>query len=107
MELNATPTEEYSIHPARYAKGKVIIRTPGRNGFKTRAARIAGDGLGLSYAGRSGGYTASPSQAERFQRLYSAGFDASWVTGSLDHFERGLRGLSWREADKIAKDLHK
>lgn len=98
--------DAYSIHPARYAKGKLIIRTPSRDGYKTRAERIAGDGLGLSYAHRSGGYTASPSQAERFERLYLAGFDASWVTGAMDHAATGLRGLSWREADKLAREMN-
>lgn len=93
----------YTIFPASYAKGKVIIRAPSSNGFKTRAACLAGDGLGLNYVGRSKGYTASPAQAERFERLYVAGFDASYVTGALSHRERGLKGLTWREADRLAK----
>lgn len=96
-------SDEFSIVPARYARGKLVIRTPSRDGYKTRASRLAGDGLNLAYSHRSGGYTASPSQAERFRRLYFAGFDASWVTGKLDNFRSGLKGLSWREADRMAK----
>lgn len=103
---HSTPTDEFTMFPARYAKGKVIIRAPGRDGYKTRAARLAGDGLGLQYVGRSNGYTASPSQAERFKRLFNAGFDASWATGTVEHTEKGLRGLSWREADRMARDMH-
>lgn len=77
-----TPSAAYSIVPARYAKGKLVIQpTRDGSGFKTRAARLAGT-FG-KWVHRSGGYTVSAAGARRFERLYSEGYDASVITGEL------------------------
>lgn len=75
----------YTITPARYAKGKMVIRpTSDGTGFKTRAACLAGaKGIGGKWVHRSGGYTVSPSAAALFERLYADGWDASFFTGEL------------------------
>jgi hypothetical protein len=94
----------FTVSPARYAKGKVVIHChENGHGTKTRAMRIIGDGLGAKWAGRENAYIASSAQSERLQRLFDAGFDASYITGEFEHTERGLRNLSWREADNMAK----
>lgn len=68
---------DYTIAPARYAKGKVVVRCPSTDGYKTRAAYLAAaKGIGGKYVGRSGGYTMSPSAAKKFERLYAEGWDA-------------------------------
>ena len=79
------PAAAYSIAPARYAKGKmVIVPTRDGSGFKTRAARLAGaNGIGGKWVHRSGGYTVSPAAARRFERLYAEGWDAS-IFGALE-----------------------
>jgi len=67
--VNRNPTA-YTIHPARYAKGKYVIQPlDSRDGWKGDAS-YACDELNLKYVHRSHGYTASPAQAERFQALY-------------------------------------
>ncbi|CAM5769859.1 hypothetical protein [Bosea minatitlanensis] len=77
-----TPAAAYSIVPARYAKGKmVIVPTRDGSGFKGRAARLAGT-FGR-WVNRSGGYTVSEAGARRFERLYTEGWDAS-IFGDLE-----------------------
>lgn len=77
---------DYTITPARYAKGKMIIRpTPDGTGYKNRAARLAeARGIGGRYVGRSGGYTVSPTAASKFERLYAEGWDACFISGKLE-----------------------
>jgi hypothetical protein len=75
--------EGFTIYPARYAKGKVAVTCPSKDGWKTRAARLIGDGLNGRYTGREHAYIVSPACAERFQRLYEEGWDASAITGAL------------------------
>ena len=54
--------------PARYAKGKLVARTPGDgSGFKTPAAYVI-ERLGGKYVHRDRGYQVSPRQAERIKR---------------------------------------
>jgi hypothetical protein len=68
---------DYTISPARYAKGKVVVCCPSTDGYKTRAAYLAtAKGIGGKYVGRSGGYTMSPSAAKKFKRLYEEGWNA-------------------------------
>lgn len=93
---------DYSISPARYAKGMVAISTASNNGYKSRACCLAADGLGLRWSGRDRAYIASPSQAARFERLHRYGFDANFFSGEIDNREAGLRDLDWRTADKVA-----
>lgn len=77
---------DYMITPARYAKGKMIIRpTSDGSGYKTRAARLAeAKGIGGRWVNRSGGYTVSPTAARKFEKLYAEGWDASFITGELE-----------------------
>lgn len=74
----------YTIQPARYAKGMMLVRTSDGSGYKTRAARLIGDGLRCRYTGREGGYVASPSKVRRFEKLYAEGWDASSFSGKLE-----------------------
>jgi hypothetical protein len=75
----------YTITPAQYAKGKMIIHCPSNTGYKTRAARLAeAKGIGGKYVHRSHGYTVSPSAAARFEKLYAEGWDACVMTGRLE-----------------------
>jgi hypothetical protein len=69
-------TEPFTISPAHYAKGKVIVRAlDGRDGYKGRASYLI-EALGGRYVGRSRGYHMSPAGAEKLQALYAAGFYA-------------------------------
>ena len=78
-------TPAYVIRPARYAKGKFVVHTsPDGTGWKTRAARLIGDGLNGRYSGRSHGYIVSKATADEFESLYAAGWDANAVTGALE-----------------------
>jgi len=73
----------YTITPARYSKGNMIVRPVGNGGFKSRACRLIADGLNCRYTGREGGYVASPSKVAKFERLYAAGWDACSFTRKL------------------------
>jgi len=68
--------EAYTITPARYAKGKMVIHAPSTDGYKTRAARLA-EYVGGRYVGRSNGYVVSSSAAKRFEALFAEGLDAN------------------------------
>jgi len=59
---------EYSISTAKYAKGKVAIRTPGVDGWKSLAALILTTDIAPNarYSGREHAYIVSPAQAARF-----------------------------------------
>lgn len=74
----------YSVRPARYAKGMLIVTCDPNGGYKSRAQRLIGDGLNARWTNREGGYTASPSKVARFERLYSEGWDACSFTGALE-----------------------
>jgi hypothetical protein len=73
----------FKIDPARYAKGKVIVQTPSDTGWKTRAGRLADTIARGNYTNREKGYVMSPSQAEKFQKLFAEGWDASSFTRTL------------------------
>lgn len=72
----------FTITPARYAKLKVIVRTTGINGLKSRACRLAGAINRGKWTNRCKGYVMSPAQAEKFFRYYNSGWDAS-IFGQL------------------------
>lgn len=79
---------EYTTSPARYAgrwngKPQVAVRCPSPDGYKTRAARLIGDGLKGRYSRREHAYIVSPAKAAKFERLYAEGWDASSFTGAL------------------------
>lgn len=76
-------TTDYTIRPARYAKRMIAITCPSKDGFKTRAARLACALSRDRYSGREHAYLMSQRAAERFQALYAAGWDASAFTGEL------------------------
>lgn len=75
---------EYTVSPARYAKGKLIVRCPSADGFKTRAARLIGDGLHARWTHRERGYIASPAMVAKFERMFAEGWDASSILGTLE-----------------------
>lgn len=74
---------EYHASPARYAKGMMKITTPSRDGYKTRAARLAEAVARGRWTNREGAYVLSPAAAARFVKLYAEGYDASPITGEL------------------------
>lgn len=81
-------TAAYTISPARYAgrwngKPQMAVRCPSDTTFKTRAARLIGDGLKGRYSGREHAYIVSPAKARKFEKLYADGYDASTFTGAL------------------------
>jgi hypothetical protein len=73
----------FSIAPARYATNKYVIHTKGNHGLKSRACRLADAITRSAYVGRSKGYSASAAQAEKFYRMYIAGWDAG-IFGTLE-----------------------
>lgn len=82
------PNTEYTITPARYAgrwngKPQMAVCCPSDTMFKTRAARLIGDGLKGRYSGRESAYIVSPAKARKFEMLYAAGYDANSYSGEL------------------------
>ena len=77
-------SDAYTIAPARYSKGNFAIRCASANGFKSRAARLIGDGLNCRHSGRENAYIASPSKVKKFEKLYAEGWDACVITGKLE-----------------------
>lgn len=75
---------DYTTTPARCPAGSFVVRCPSSNGFKTRAARLIGDGLNCRYSHREGGYIASATKVRKFEALYAEGWDASFITGKLE-----------------------
>lgn len=75
--------ESYTVTRASYAKETYAVRCPSPDGWKTRAARLIGDGLKCRYSGREHAYMASASKVIKFCRLFDAGWDASSFTGEL------------------------
>lgn len=79
----------WSATQARYAgryngKPMYAVRTKSNGtGFKTRAARLIGDGLNCRWSGRECAYIASPSKVARLEILYAEGWNASVMTGTL------------------------
>lgn len=60
-----------------------VIRCPSPDGYKTRAARLAGAIARNRYSHRGGGYVMSPPAAQRFEALYQSGADACPITGQI------------------------
>ncbi len=73
---------EFTMSPARYAKGMVAVTCPGKDGYKTRAGYLCSSICRERYSGREQAYILSPAQAERFYRLYLEGWDAN-IFGNL------------------------
>ena len=68
---------DYTISPARYAKGQMLVRCPSTNGLKSRAACVA-EALKGRYTHREHGYILSPTKAKRFEQLLRDGWNASY-----------------------------
>jgi len=75
--------DAYSIAPYRYARNSIRVVCPSRDGWKTRAARLA-EGLRGRWSHRAGGYIMTPTKAAKFERLYADGWDASYIGGELE-----------------------
>ena len=73
---------EYSIQPAAYAKGQLLIKAPSTTGLKSRAARLLG-GLKGRWTNRERGYVVSPAKAKKFEKLFRDGWDAD-IFGTLE-----------------------
>lgn len=76
-------SDPYTIHPARYSKNNFLVRCPSPDGYKTRAARLIGDGLRGRWTNRESGYIVSPTKLKKFETLYAEGWDACTVTCRL------------------------
>jgi hypothetical protein len=75
---------DYTIGPARYAKGKMAICCiSDGSGWKTRAMLLAERLANGRYSGRENAYILSPSAATRFERLYAESWSASNFTNAL------------------------
>jgi hypothetical protein len=66
----------------RNPKKAFMVSCPSTDGYKTRAARLLGDGLKAYYSHRRG-YVVSPTKFAKFEKLYAEGWDASPITGEL------------------------
>jgi hypothetical protein len=80
---------EYSYNPItlnkwRNPKPAFAMQCPSPDGYKTRAARLIGDGLNCPWSSRRG-YTVSPAKLKKFLKLYAEGYDASVITGKIYH----------------------
>lgn len=73
----------YSIWPARYAKNMMAVRCPSTDGYKTRAAYLAGYFARDRYSGREHAYIMSRAAALKFEAHYQAGWDAKTLTREL------------------------
>jgi hypothetical protein len=74
---------DYTVSDARYAKGQRLVRCPSKTSFKSRAARLLGNGLRARWTNRESGYVTSPGKLKKFEELYAEGWDASTMTGVL------------------------
>jgi hypothetical protein len=69
-DINERHPEAYTIHAARYAKGKYVIFTLDREeDYRGLAGGIA-QAMNLKWVNRSHGYTASPTQVRKFEDAY-------------------------------------
>lgn len=76
--INPTAPSAYTIKTARYSKtGAMVIKTPSRDVYRTRASRLAAT-FG-KYSHRQGGYVVTASGAAKFVELYAAGWDCSYL----------------------------
>ena len=101
---------DYTVAPARYAKRMMAVACPSSNGFKTRAARLAGALSRDRYSNRENAYIMSQRAAERFQVLYAAGWDACVITLDLlppeDYAEAQRQALAARASQPAPCSPH-
>ncbi len=95
----------YSVSPARYAKGKMVVRPlDSRDGMKGCSSYLI-EALGGRYVGRSHGYHMSPAAVAKLDKLSQAGFHAnlrmfSRSPATFFHIERNLWDLTAAQALK-------
>lgn len=73
---------EITTNRWRNPKPAFAVQCPSNDGYKTRAARLLGDGLKAYYSHRRG-YVVSPTKFAKFEKMYAEGWDASAITGEL------------------------
>ena len=74
----------FTVDQARYAKRMLAVRVTGDgSGFMTRAQRLANYFGRSRYSHREGAYLMSPQAVEKLQAAWTAGQDASPITGKL------------------------
>lgn len=78
----SAPEPTYTVNPARYAKGMLLVRAASADGYKTRVARLL-DALKCRWTNRERGYVVSPSKLRRLERLLADGWDANFFTNAL------------------------
>jgi hypothetical protein len=68
------PDLQYTIGNARYAKGKIAVRTPGIDGWKSLAALILTTEIAPNarFSNRESSYIVSRAQADRFVKAIEA-----------------------------------
>lgn len=79
-EIDGLP---WSSAPARYAKGNIALKAPGKAGFKARGATLA-DALNARWSNRERAYILSESKFKKWQRLALHGYDGNFL-GELTH----------------------
>lgn len=67
--MTESSLQTYTIHPAKYAKGKFAIYCkPDGSGYKTLAALIISEMPGVTYSNREKSYICSPGHAAKFEK---------------------------------------
>lgn len=66
----------WSTSPARYAKGKMVVRIVNESMFKNEGVWLA-EALGGKWSRRDGGHQLSRTRAAAWIKLYSAGWTAT------------------------------
>jgi hypothetical protein len=92
----------FTVSPARYAKGKMIVRAPSTDGYKTQAGRIA-EAVGGKYSGREKGYVMAPTRAKLMEHLMDVGAEANIMDNRVTIGEQ--KDLSPADAKKHLKTL--
>ena len=83
-------TQTCTIHPARYAKGKMAIHCkPDGTGWKTLAALVISRMPGTRWSNREHAYICSPSRAEKFKaelaRIQAQRESVRTASKAIDH----------------------
>lgn len=76
--FNTRIKPDYTRSVAKYAKGMIAIRALGKDWFKSRAERLA-ETFGNRYSNREHAHIMTPGQADKFEQLYAAGWDANYM----------------------------
>lgn len=75
---------DYTIGEARYAKRMMAVRCPGKDGWMTRAGRLAHVIARGRYTHREDAYIMSPTKARKFETMYRTGWDGSTIMNRLE-----------------------